>query len=121
LNSRPETIEETARLVTEAGGNGVPVVVDHTDEGQVASLVERIQTETGRLDVIVNSVWGGDELTEWGKSFWELDLGKAHRMLDQCLKSHVTTNRLAVPLLMKVGLYGVANVMPVARLYNCSL
>mmetsp|Transcript_4518 Transcript_4518/g.11228 ORF Transcript_4518/g.11228 Transcript_4518/m.11228 type:complete len:327 (+) Transcript_4518:316-1296(+) len=103
MATRPETIEETARLVTAAGGYGVPVVVDHTNQEEVHALVERIHAEAGRLDVLVNSVWGGDELTEWGTSFWDLDIGKAQRMIEQCLLSHIITNRLAVPLMIKSG------------------
>src|SRR5690606_38366204 len=78
---RPETIEETARLVTEAGGTGIAVRVDHTDPGQVRALAERIDREHGRLDLLVNDIWGGDPLTEWGVPFWRHDLGNGLRML----------------------------------------
>src|SRR5919197_3817446 len=61
---RPETIDETAEMVTARGGKGIPVRVDHTVEEQVSVLFARIRREAGRLDVLVNDVWGGDELTE---------------------------------------------------------
>src|ERR671916_2682942 len=62
---RPETIEETAELVTEAGGTGIAVQVDHLESRQVADLVARIDAEQGRLDVLVNDIWGGEKLFEW--------------------------------------------------------
>src|SRR5512134_1717058 len=76
LQRRPETIEETAEMVTAYGGAGIPVQVDHTVEAQVQALFERVRTEQGRLDILVNDVWGGDELSEWGRPFWELSMSK---------------------------------------------
>ena len=73
---RPETIDETAALVNARGGIGIAAQVDHTVEAQVRGLFERITAEQGRLDLLVNDVWGGDELTEWGLPFWELSLEK---------------------------------------------
>ena len=69
-----ETIEETAELVTAAGGKGIAVQVDHLEPDQVRALVERIGAEQGRLDILVNDVWGGEKLFEWNKSVWEHDL-----------------------------------------------
>src|ERR1044071_458401 len=60
--NRPETIEETAELVTAGGGEGIAVPVDHLEPEQVKNLVERIDREQGRLDVLVNDIWGGDPL-----------------------------------------------------------
>ena len=72
---RPETIEETAELVDAAGGRAIAVATDHADPGQVRALVARIRAEQdGRLDLLVNSVWGGDRLTTWDARFWEHDL-----------------------------------------------
>ena len=71
---RPETIEETAEMVEAAGGRGVAVRVDHTEEAAVALLFERIRAEERKLDILVNDIWGGDALTEWGKPFWEVDV-----------------------------------------------
>ena len=101
--NRPETIEETAELVTAYGGHGVPVQVDHTDVVQVQALVERVQREQGRLDILVNDVWGGDELTEWGTPFWELSLEKGLRMQQRAVHTHIITSRYAVPLMVAGG------------------
>jgi len=98
---RPETIEETAELVSAAGGVGIPVRVDHTVEAEVAALVGRVREEQGRLDVLVNDVWGGDALTEWGTPFWELSLDKGRAMLDAAVWSHVVTSRYAAPLMVE--------------------
>src|SRR5512139_360690 len=62
---RPETIEETAELVSHAGGRGIAVRVDHTAEADVIGLFDTIRADEGRLDILVNDVWGGDDLTEW--------------------------------------------------------
>lgn len=101
LESRPETIEESARLVSAAGGRGVPVCVDHTDPAQVEALVGQIRREAGRLDVLVNCIWGGDELVEWGVPFWELDLQRGFVLLERALRTHLITSRAAVPLLVE--------------------
>lgn len=103
LAGRPETIEETAEKVTEFGGAGIPVQVDHTVEEEVKRLLERVQAERGRLDVLVNDVWGGDELTEWGKPFWELTLEKGLLMLQRAVHSHIIASRYAAPLMIGRG------------------
>ncbi len=97
---RPETIEETAELVTAAGGEGVWVQVDHTQPDQVEALCARIGSERDGLDLLVNDVWGGDALTEWGKPFWELNLEKGFTMLDRAVRAHIITSRYAVPLML---------------------
>jgi len=96
---RPETIEETAELVTAAGGRGIPVRVDHTDPAQVKKLVARIKRRHHRLDILVNDVWGGDALTEFGKPFWNANLDNGLRMLKQAIHSHIITSHFAVPLM----------------------
>ncbi|RIW31973.1 SDR family NAD(P)-dependent oxidoreductase [Bacillus salacetis] len=96
---RSETIEETAEMVTEAGGIGIPVKVDHTVESEVKGLFERIKEETGRLDILVNDIWGGDPLTEWGRPFGEHDLGKGMQMQKQAVGLHIMTAHYAIPLL----------------------
>jgi NAD(P)-dependent dehydrogenase (short-subunit alcohol dehydrogenase family) len=78
---RPETIEETAELVAEAGGTATSVAVDHLEPGQVAELVARIERESSRLDVLVNDIWGGELLTEWEAPVWEHDLTNGLRLL----------------------------------------
>ncbi|HTI63770.1 MAG TPA: SDR family NAD(P)-dependent oxidoreductase, partial [Gemmatimonadaceae bacterium] len=97
---RPETIDETAALVTDAGGTGIAVQTDHTQPDQVEALVERIRGDHGHLDVLVNDVWGGDELTEWGKPLWEHSLEKGLLMLERAVHSHLITSRFAIPLML---------------------
>jgi NAD(P)-dependent dehydrogenase (short-subunit alcohol dehydrogenase family) len=97
---RPETIEETADLVTTAGGTGIAVRVDHLDEAQVLSLVARVEREQGGLDILVNDIWGGDPDIEWGKRFWELDADRGWRVIETALRTHIITARHATPLLM---------------------
>ncbi|MFA1542938.1 SDR family oxidoreductase [Actinomadura monticuli] len=101
---RPETIEETAERVTAAGGTGIPVRVDHSRPDEVRALADRIAAEQdGRLDVLVNSVWGGDPLTDWEHPLWEQDLGTGLRLLRQAVETHVITSRFALPLLVARG------------------
>lgn len=98
---RTETIEETAERVTAAGGRGIAARCDHLDESQVKALVERIRREQGKLDILVNDVWGGDALIEWGKPFWEADVQKGLRMMRTAIDTHLITSRHAVPLLLE--------------------
>ena len=98
---RPETIEETAELVTEHGGTGIHVQVDHTDETQVEALFERIRDEYGHLDILVNDVWGGDALTEWGTPIWKMDLSKGFLMLQRAVNAHIITSRYGIPLMLQ--------------------
>jgi NAD(P)-dependent dehydrogenase (short-subunit alcohol dehydrogenase family) len=98
---RPETIEETAALVDEAGGRGIAVRVDHLEAEQVRALVERIDRERGRLDVLVNDVWGGDPLAEWNKPVWEHSLEKGLRLLRLAVDTHIITSHFAIPLLIR--------------------
>jgi NAD(P)-dependent dehydrogenase (short-subunit alcohol dehydrogenase family) len=97
---RPETIEETADMVTAYGGKGIAVRTDHSDEAQVKELFERIAMEEGRIDVLVNDVWGGDALTSWGKPFWEEDVNNGFKMLQQAINTHILTSKYAVPLMI---------------------
>jgi NAD(P)-dependent dehydrogenase (short-subunit alcohol dehydrogenase family) len=98
---RPETIEETAELVTAAGGRGIAVRVDHTKPEEVKRLVARIKRQHKGLDILVNDVWGGDALTEFGKPFWMVNLESGLRMLKQAIHSHIITAHFAVPLMLK--------------------
>ena len=98
---RPETIEETAEMVSERGGMGIHVRVDHTVVEEVETLFRRISSEQGRLDVLINDVWGGDALTEWGTPFWELSLAKGLTMLERAIDSHIITSRHGVPLMLE--------------------
>lgn len=98
---RPETIDETAERVQQAGGTGIPVRVDHADPAQVHALVERIDRDHGRLDLLVNDIWGGDPLTEWDVAFWEHDLDKGLRLLHGAVDTHIITSWHAVPLMTR--------------------
>ena len=98
---RPETLEETAELVSAEGGRGIAVRTDHTVESEVEALFARVRADAGRLDVLVNDIWGGDALTEWGKPFWELSVTKGRRMLERAVHSHIITSRHGVPLMVE--------------------
>ena len=98
---RPETIEETAEAVTEAGGCGIAVRTDHTVEAEVERLFARVRAERGRLDVLVNDVWGGDALTEWGTPFWRLSTARGFELLERAVHSHIVTSRHGVPLMVE--------------------
>ncbi|HMQ31469.1 MAG TPA: SDR family oxidoreductase [Chloroflexaceae bacterium] len=98
---RPETIEETAELVTQAGGRGIAVAVDHLDPEQVQRLVERIDGEQGRLNLLVNDIWGGEQLFEWDKPVWEHSLERGLRLLRLAVDTHLITNHFALPLLLR--------------------
>ncbi|TIU44875.1 MAG: short-chain dehydrogenase, partial [Mesorhizobium sp.] len=88
---RPETIEETAELVTAQGGKGIAVQVDHLIADDVRELVERIRAEQGRLDVLVNDLWGGEKLFEWNKPVWDHDLENGLRLLRLAIDTHLIT------------------------------
>ena len=100
---RPETIEETAELVDEAGGRGIAVRTDHLEPDEVRDLVGRIEAEQGRLDVLVNDIWGSEYLAEWNVPVWEHSLEKGFRMLRLAIDTHITTSHYALPLLLKTG------------------
>lgn len=101
---RRETINETAEMVTARGGKGIAVRCDHTKESDVKKLVARILREQkGKLDILVNDVWGGDALTEFGKTFWQVSLDKGLAMLHQAVHSHIITSRYVTPLMVKCG------------------
>ncbi|HEY3118096.1 MAG TPA: SDR family NAD(P)-dependent oxidoreductase [Chloroflexota bacterium] len=123
---RPETIDETAEMVTAAGGKGIAAQVDHTDESQVQLFFDRVQREQDHLDILVNDIWGGDQLTEWGKPFWELDVEKGLTMLQRAVHAHIITSRHGVPLMVgtsepppqsesRPGVFSPSSVAPVER------
>ncbi|MFF6999742.1 SDR family oxidoreductase [Streptomyces sp. NPDC008313] len=99
-----ETIEETAELVTAAGGTGIAVPTDHLEEDRVRALVQQIDQEQGRLDILVNDLWGGEHLlvaSVFGKKSWETPLADGLRILDLGVRSHVITAALVLPLLIR--------------------
>src|SRR5277367_5033834 len=95
---RPETIEETAELVTAAGGRGIAVRVDHTEPAEVKRLVASIKRRHHGLDILVQDIWGGDPLTEFGKRLWEANLENGLQMLKQAVHTHIITSHYAIPL-----------------------
>ena len=100
MKGRPETIDETAQLITAGGGHAIPVRVDHTDAEQVSRLFERV----GELDILVNDIWGGDDLVEWGKRLWETRLEDGLTLIDRAIKTHVVTSHRGLPRLRPGGL-----------------
>ena len=101
--TRPETIDETAALIEQAGGKAVAIQIDHTHEEEVAKLATRIRDESGRLDVLVNSIWGADPMIDWSRRFWEVNLADVRPYLDQTLISHLITCRHAAPLMVEAN------------------
>ena len=100
MKNRPETIHETAEIVTARGGRGIAIQADHTDPEQVRRLFE----EVGELDILVNDIWGGDELTEWGKKLWETKLEDGLTMIDRSVKTHIITSYFGIPRMREGGL-----------------
>jgi NAD(P)-dependent dehydrogenase (short-subunit alcohol dehydrogenase family) len=99
--NRPETIEETGELIEAAGGQGVALQVDHLEADQVAALVQRIDADHGRLDVLVNDIWGGEKLFDWNAKLWEHDLDDGLRLLRLAVETHLVTSHYALPLLVR--------------------
>jgi NAD(P)-dependent dehydrogenase (short-subunit alcohol dehydrogenase family) len=101
---RPETIEETAELVTRLGGKGIAIAVDHLEPAQVAALAERIRDAHGRIDVLVNDIWGAEVLKggppQWNTPIWKLDLQKGLRILRLGIETHLVTSHYLLPLLV---------------------
>ncbi|MFD8479800.1 SDR family oxidoreductase [Kitasatospora sp. NPDC059673] len=98
---RPETLEETAALVDQAGGTGVAVRVDHSDPAQVAALAARLEEEQGRLDVLVNDIWGGEGSFAWDSPLWEDDLDRGLKLLHRAVDTHLITSHHLLPLLLR--------------------
>ena len=98
--NRPETIEETAALVSEAGGCGIPVQVDHLVPEQVRALVTRIEAEQGALHILVNNIWGATRM-EWNKTVWEADLAYGLDTLRRAIDTHAITSHFALPLMIR--------------------
>jgi NAD(P)-dependent dehydrogenase (short-subunit alcohol dehydrogenase family) len=100
MKNRPETIQETADIVTARGGRGIAIRVDHTVPAEVASLFERV----GEFDILVNDIWGGEDLIEWGKKLWETRLEDGLTVIDRAIKTHVITSYYGLPRMRAKGL-----------------
>jgi NAD(P)-dependent dehydrogenase (short-subunit alcohol dehydrogenase family) len=100
MTNRPETINETAEIVTARGGRGIAIRVDHTLPTEVASLFERV----GEFDILVNDIWGGDDLVEWGKKLWETKLEDGLTLIDRAIKTHIITSYHGLPRLRRGGI-----------------
>ncbi|TDD44845.1 SDR family NAD(P)-dependent oxidoreductase [Kribbella antibiotica] len=99
--NRPETIEDTAELIDQAGGHGIAVPVDHLEPAQVKDLIDRIEREQGALHILVNDIWGQFGEPEWDKTVWESDLEAGLRLLRLGVDTHAITSHYALPLLIK--------------------
>jgi NAD(P)-dependent dehydrogenase (short-subunit alcohol dehydrogenase family) len=117
-----ETIEDTAELVTSLGGVGIPVPVDHLVPSEVAALASRVRAEFGRIDVLVNDIWGAEELKGgpeiWERPIWEVDLDKGLRTLRLAIDTHVITSHHLLPLLVDRPGGLVVEVTDGTRAYN---
>ncbi len=100
MKNRPETIDETAEIVTARGGRGIAIQCDHTDPRRVERLFEQI----GELDILINDIWGGDDLVEWGKKLWETNLDDGLTLIDRAIKTHIITSYYGLPRLRAGGL-----------------
>ncbi len=116
--NRPETIEETAELVEQAGGTGIAVQVDHLDPVQVQALIARIEREQGQLDVLVNDIWGGEYMVEWNVPVWGHSLENGLRMLHLAIDTHIITSHYALPLLIRKPNGLVVEVTDGTKAYN---
>jgi NAD(P)-dependent dehydrogenase (short-subunit alcohol dehydrogenase family) len=122
----PGTVDDTAQVVTERGGRGIAVRCDHTVDADVESLFDRIRSDHGRLDILVNNVWGGYENPDCRPlpmvPFWDQPLHQWDRMFDAGVRAHLTASRLAVPLMLaqRRGLIvsTTANLEPLGYLRN---
>jgi NAD(P)-dependent dehydrogenase (short-subunit alcohol dehydrogenase family) len=101
---RAETIEETAEIVTGLGGTGIAVQVDHLQPTQVAALADRIRTDFGHIDVLVNDIWGAEKLkgppSQWNTPVWEHNLQTGLRMLRLGIDTHLITSHHLLPLVI---------------------
>lgn len=102
---RPETIEETAELVSSLGGTGIPVQVDHLDPAQVAALADRLRADHGRMDILVNDIWGAEMLkgppSAWNRPIWDHDIDEGLRILRLAVDTHLITAHELLPLLIE--------------------
>src|SRR5690606_27079519 len=99
-SNRPETINETAEMVTAYGGQGIAVRVDHSIAQEVEAFFARVKAEQGRLDILVNDIWGGERWIEFDTPFWARNLENGLRMLHQAIDTHLITAHYGAPLMV---------------------
>ena len=99
--NRPETVDETAEMISSAGGSAIALRVDHTVEAEVEDLFRRVVRELSRLDLLVNCIAGEDPLMAQWCSFWKTDLNNAETALRQSLVSHIITAKHAAPYMIR--------------------
>jgi NAD(P)-dependent dehydrogenase (short-subunit alcohol dehydrogenase family) len=121
---RSETIEETAQLVTELGGKGIAIPIDHLIPEEVKGLAQRLESAFGKIDVLVNDIWGAEILKggppEWNTPVWELDLEKGLRILRLAIDTHIITSKYLLPLLISQPGGLVVEVTDGTTKYNAS-
>ena len=121
---RSETIEETAAIVTSLGGKGIAIPVDHLVADEVEALAERLHKEFGKIDILVNDIWGAEVLKgeppEWNTPVWELDLTKGLRILRLAIDTHIITSKYLLPLLISEPGGLVVEVTDGTNKYNAS-
>jgi NAD(P)-dependent dehydrogenase (short-subunit alcohol dehydrogenase family) len=100
---RSETIDETVDLIHSAGGRGSAVRVDHTDTDAVKALFEHVRAEQGRLDILINDVWGGEKLIQFDTPFWDMPLENGLMMIERGVTTHIITSYYAAPLMIESG------------------
>ena len=100
MKNRPETIHQTADIVTARGGRGIAVQCDHTRPDQVKQLFDQV----GGFDILINDIWGSEDLVGWGKKLWEIDINDGLTLLDRAIKTHVITSHHGIPSLRPDGL-----------------
>jgi NAD(P)-dependent dehydrogenase (short-subunit alcohol dehydrogenase family) len=108
---RPGTIDDTADEVTARGGSGIAVRCDHTDDGQVRELFQRIGRQHGRLDVVVNNAWSGYEIAPWSSfDFWDIEWRHWDLMFTGGLRATAFASVLAAPMMIEAGAGLIVNI-----------
>jgi NAD(P)-dependent dehydrogenase (short-subunit alcohol dehydrogenase family) len=100
MKNRPETINQTADIVSARGGTGIAVQCDHTNPHQVAALFAQV----GGFDILINDIWGSEDLVDWGKKLWEIDIDSGMTIIDRALKTHIITSHYGLPRMRQGGL-----------------
>jgi len=116
---RSETVEQTAELITAAGGIAVPVITDHLDINAVRALIARIEDEHGRLDILINDI-GGEAYVKFGLPLWEYDLAEGMKLFDTGFITHLNTSHCALPLMVRNPGSLVVEITDGTRSYNGS-